>query len=127
MIEVTPTLFTAGTGVFAPCDLNKWFDKKAALYGFTALVDVRDMVDGAGNPLSLYKEKIDAARDLIIQGHKVVIVCVLGRSRSNAIAAGVMQSLFPEGSINAWLNYLAGFKGVKIHNAHKRALMQLFS
>jgi len=54
------------------------------------LVDVRDLVDKDGNPLTLVKSKIDEALVHLQQGKKVVVCCDYGMSRSNAIAAGIL-------------------------------------
>lgn len=55
------------------------------------IVDCRDMLDEGGNPISLYKEKIDQVLEFLKQGKKVVICCGAGMSRSNAIAIGVLM------------------------------------
>ncbi len=53
-------------------------------------IDVRDMVDKAGNTESLIKEKIDVALVELNKGNKIVICCDYGMSRSNSIAVGVV-------------------------------------
>ncbi|MDN5846214.1 MAG: dual specificity protein phosphatase family protein [Candidatus Nitrosocosmicus sp.] len=58
------------------------------------VLDVRDLNDDSTNSLERYKEKIDLAWELIQEHGKVVICCVAGRSRSNAIALGVLIKYF---------------------------------
>jgi nucleoside-diphosphate-sugar epimerase len=54
------------------------------------VIDVRELVDKAGNDLSTVKEKItDGARRLTL-GERIVICCDYGISRSNAVAAGIV-------------------------------------
>lgn len=55
------------------------------------IVDVRDLVDKAGNPPALVREKIEEALAQRRLGRKVVVCCDYGMSRSNAIAAGVLS------------------------------------
>jgi nucleoside-diphosphate-sugar epimerase len=52
-------------------------------------LDVRDLVDGAGNPIEAVRAKIDEGLDTIRRGNKLVVSCQYGISRSNAIAAGI--------------------------------------
>ena len=54
------------------------------------IVDVRDIIDGRGNPESLILKKIDNAIGIIQKKYKVIICCDYGLSRSNAIAVGVL-------------------------------------
>lgn len=56
------------------------------------VLDVRDLVDKAGNPTSLVKGKIDLAIAELKRGNKVVVCCDLGMSRSNAVAAGILSA-----------------------------------
>lgn len=57
-----------------------------------AILDVRDLVDKAGNTLELVKKKIEHGVSLLRQGRKVVVCCDYGISRSNAIAAGILAA-----------------------------------
>lgn len=54
------------------------------------VVDVRDLVDKAGNRTDAVAEKIHSGRALLAQGKKTVVCCDYGISRSNAIAAGIL-------------------------------------
>ncbi len=54
------------------------------------IVDVRDMVDKAGNRADVIREKIQYGCDLLKEGKKIVVCCDHGISRSNAIAAGIL-------------------------------------
>jgi len=54
------------------------------------LVDVRDLVDKAGNRPDAVKEKILAGVQCLRNGSKAVVCCDYGISRSNAVAAGIL-------------------------------------
>ena len=56
----------------------------------THLLDVRDLVDRAGNVPSDVKLKIDEGVEQLSRGKTVIVCCDYGISRSNAIAAGVV-------------------------------------
>lgn len=53
-------------------------------------VDVRELVDKAGNPSHLILAKIDEAAALLRGGNKVVVACDYGISRSNTVAAAAL-------------------------------------
>lgn len=71
---------TIGTGAF----------EKVANSSSYVKIDVRDMVDKAGNTEVLIKEKIDSALIELNKGNKIVVCCDYGMSRSNSIAVGVI-------------------------------------
>lgn len=71
---------TIGTGAFEKVQDSSLYVK----------IDVRDMVDKAGNTEDLIKEKIDSALLELNKGKKIVICCDYGMSRSNSIAVGVV-------------------------------------
>jgi len=54
------------------------------------IVDVRDLVDKRGNSVVAIKNKIDQGVQFLKKGHRVIICCDYGISRSNAVAAGVL-------------------------------------
>lgn len=54
------------------------------------IVDVRDLVDKAGNRADAVAEKIRLGHALLAEGKKTVVCCDYGISRSNAIAAGIL-------------------------------------
>jgi len=56
----------------------------------THILDVRDLVDKAGNMTETVKLKIDEGVGHLRKGKKLVICCDYGISRSNAIGAGVL-------------------------------------
>lgn len=56
-----------------------------------SIIDVRELVDGAGNT-NLLAAKVTAAQTALAQQHTVVICCDQGLSRSNAIAIGVLMA-----------------------------------
>ena len=55
-----------------------------------AIVDVRDLVDKAGNRQDAVKEKILCGAEHLRNGIKTVVCCDYGISRSNAVAAGII-------------------------------------
>ena len=55
------------------------------------IVDVRDMVDKAGNSVNCIREKIKIAINYLNQGKRIIVCCDYGISRSNAIAAGIIK------------------------------------
>lgn len=56
------------------------------------LIDVRDLVDKAGNRPDVVLEKIRQGTKCIEEGKKIVVCCDYGISRSNSIAAGILAS-----------------------------------
>lgn len=56
------------------------------------LIDVRDLVDKAGNLPEAVREKIRQGTKCLEEGRTVVVCCDYGISRSNAIAAGILSS-----------------------------------
>ena len=54
------------------------------------VADVRDLYDDDSNSMEDYEKKIDFAWELMQKHGRVVICCVAGISRSNAIAVGVL-------------------------------------
>lgn len=55
------------------------------------LLDVRHLVDKAGNGREAVLAMIDTGARAIADGHSLVVCCDYGMSRSNAIAAGVLH------------------------------------
>lgn len=74
---ITPTL---GTAPFAA----------EPLANDTAIIDVRDLVDKAGNDVIAIWSKIQRGSDELKKGKRVIVCCDCGISRSNAIAAGIL-------------------------------------
>ena len=64
----------------------------ADLPGITIL-DVRDLVDKAGNSTEIVRAKIEQGRSLVAAGERVVVCCDYGISRSNSLAAGILALL----------------------------------
>lgn len=56
-----------------------------------AVIDVRHLVDKAGNPPNEVAELIDAGNRAYRSGRTVVVTCDFGVSRSNAVAAGILS------------------------------------
>jgi len=56
----------------------------------TLIVDVRDLVDKAGNDVKYINSKIDEALNLLQQKKRIIVCCDYGMSRSNSIAIGVL-------------------------------------
>jgi UDP-glucuronate decarboxylase len=67
------------------------WDTVAETAGITRL-DVRDLVDRGGNAVAVVRGKLEAALNCLRRGERVVICCDYGRSRSNAVAAGVLAA-----------------------------------
>lgn len=57
------------------------------------IIDVREMVDRAGNNTQSIKDKIHSGVKFIKDGKKIIICCDHGISRSNSIAAGILASV----------------------------------
>ena len=57
------------------------------------VIDVRDLVDKAGNNANAIMSKIRQGIDLVRQGKRTVVCCDYGMSRSNAIAVGIITDL----------------------------------
>ncbi len=55
------------------------------------VVDVRDLVDKAGNKWQTVFKKIEQGAAALGRGEKVVVCCDYGMSRSNAVAAGILS------------------------------------
>ena len=54
------------------------------------IIDVRDLVDKAGNRIDAIQQKIIEGCDSLREGKKTVVCCDYGISRSNAVAVGVL-------------------------------------
>jgi nucleoside-diphosphate-sugar epimerase len=55
-----------------------------------AIVDVRDLLDGAGNAPADVRRKIEEGLDRLMDGSRVIVCCEHGISRSNAVVAGIL-------------------------------------
>lgn len=55
-----------------------------------SIIDVRDLVDKAGNPVDAVREKIIEGCESLRSGKKTAVCCDYGISRSNAVAAGIL-------------------------------------
>lgn len=56
------------------------------------VVDVRDLVDRAGNEATTIRGHVDAARAALLRNQRVLICCDHGISRSNAVATAVLAA-----------------------------------
>jgi len=88
---------------------NKW-----------TIVDVRDLKDGRGNDLAVYVEKIEEVTRILEENKRVVVCCKHGRSRSMAIAIGVLVKRFGFSCGKALETVNAA--GARIHPEHLKAL-----
>jgi UDP-glucuronate decarboxylase len=77
---ITPFLGTAAASAV--------FDKTDA-----CIVDVRDLVDKAGNGTDAIRDKIFQGVEYLAQGRRVIVCCDYGISRSNAIATGILATV----------------------------------
>ena len=94
---------------------------------FRNILDVRDLFDDDSNSLKDYKEKIDLAWDMIQKHGKVVVCCVAGISRSNAIALGVLVKYFNMDFYEAWEFVKSKVPIANIDPAHIEKLKKLFN
>lgn len=56
-----------------------------------SIIDVRDLVDKAGNRSDAVRQKITEGCDSLREGKKTVVCCDYGISRSNAVAIGILS------------------------------------
>lgn len=98
-----------------------------------AVVDVRDLYDGRysignnnnNNTLQDYERMIDLAWQMIQKYGRVVICCVAGTSRSNAIAIGVLVKYFKMPFDEAWKLVHDKVPIADIHDVHVTSLKEL--
>ncbi len=102
-----------------------------------AVVDVRDLYDGRNsignnnknnnnnNTLQDYERKIDLAWEMMQKYGRVVICCVAGTSRSNAIAIGVLVKHFKMPFNEAWKLVHLKVPISDIHEVHVTSLKEL--
>lgn len=88
--------------------------------------DVRDLDDDNSNSLEDYEKKIDLALELIEKQGRVVICCVAGISRSNAIALGVLVKYFDMDFYDAWELVRQRVPRANINPSHISKLKKLF-
>ena len=91
-----------------------------------SIVDVRDLVDKAGNRADAVRQKITEGCDSLREGKKTVVCCDYGISRSNAIAVGILamyESIPFEAAVRRVLE-ATGEKEIKVDPLHavRRAL-----
>jgi len=91
------------------------------------VADVRDLYDDGSNCLEDYDKKIDLAWELIQKYGKVVICCVAGISRSNAIALGVLVKYFGMDFYDAWELIRKRVPRANINPDHISQLKKLFN
>ena len=123
-------LATAGISQFSYKVLNEGLhqtNKYENAIDSWQILDVRDLFDDDSNSLKDYKEKIDLAWDLIQKHGKVVICCVAGISRSNAVALGVLVKYFNMDFYEAWELVKSKVPIANIDPAHIEKLKQLFN
>ena len=77
MFEILPNLATCS--IFESYTPEGWI-----------IVDVRDLIDDAGNSVDEVGKKIELVANLLCSGHKVVVRCQAGMSRSNTIACAAL-------------------------------------
>lgn len=90
------------------------------------IIDVRDMVDKAGNCPDTVRNKIIEGCDSLRAGKKTVVCCDYGISRSNAVAVGILamyESISFEAAVRCVLE-ATGKKEIKVEplQAVRRAL-----
>ena len=90
------------------------------------VADVRDLYDDDSNGLEDYEKKIDLAWELLQKNGRVVICCVAGISRSNAIALGVLVKYFDMDFYDAWELVRQRVPRANINPSHISKLKKLF-
>ena len=90
------------------------------------IVDVRDMLDHGGNPISLYKKKIFTVTGFLLENKRVVVCCGAGQSRSNAIALGVLIDKFGMNFYDALELVKEKVPVCNIDSSHINALKKMF-
>ena len=90
------------------------------------IIDVRDLVDKAGNRTDAIRQKILAGCESLRAGNKTVVCCDYGISRSNAVAVGILamyESISFEAAVRRVLE-ATGEKEIKVDplQAVRRAL-----
>ena len=92
-----------------------------------AVADVRDLYNDGSNALQDYEKMIDKAYALMQQHDRVVICCVAGMSRSNAIALGVLVKYFKMDFDEAWDLIRKNVPDSDIKPGHILQLKKLFN
>jgi protein-tyrosine phosphatase len=91
------------------------------------VADVRDLYDDDCNSLEDYEKKIDLAWELMQKHGRVVICCVAGISRSNAIAVGVLVKYGGMDFYDAWNLVEDRVPIANINPSHISKLKRLFN
>jgi protein-tyrosine phosphatase len=91
------------------------------------VADVRDLYEDDSNSVEDYEKKIDLAWELLQKHGKVVICCVAGISRSNAIALGVLVKYFDMDFYDAWELVKERVPRANINPNHISKLKKLFN
>jgi diacylglycerol kinase (ATP) len=101
---------------FDLADVFSWNDK--------LIIAHCGLIDGPGNPLSFYHAGLSMLKGLLEQGHKVLVHCHMGRSRSAFIVVAHLTQIDPEQrGYDFWHNYVKSRRPqIDIHPIHK-ALM----
>ncbi|PKP78187.1 MAG: hypothetical protein CVT81_05415 [Alphaproteobacteria bacterium HGW-Alphaproteobacteria-3] len=77
---ITPLLGTASASAIGDGDGDQY-----------SIIDVRELVDRAGNDIPTLRRKINDGVNALQRGERVVVCCDHGISRSNSIAAGILS------------------------------------
>jgi UDP-glucuronate decarboxylase len=93
------------------------------------VIDVRDLVDKAGNRPDAIRETIRQGVIFLSEGKKTIVCCDYGISRSNAVAAGILAS-FQKAPLDVAVRQVQAATGeteIKLDtlSAVRRALQQL--
>ena len=90
------------------------------------VLDVRHLRDDWGNQLEDYKKLIDKGCQLLDENKRVLVACMAGISRSNAIAMGILMQKYGMSFEDAYNEVKSRIKNCLIEPSHLEALRSLY-
>ncbi len=90
------------------------------------VLDVRHLSDDHGNKDEDYKRLIDKGCEMLDEDKKLVIACMAGISRSNAIAMGILIQKYNMNFDQAYEEVRLRIKNCLIEPSHLKALKRLY-
>jgi len=113
-----------GSATNAKIDM-KYIDAEFGYINDFKIIDVR-MLNDLGNSEQEYELNILRVTSELDEGNKVVICCEAGRSRSNAIALGVLVKYFKMNFYDAWELIRKEIPISNIDPSHIESLKKIF-